>query len=81
MFGRRKVKVPKELKYLKDAFSFDPKRMTAVVRRSICTGEEVAGFRTEEDGHFTEVMLLKNAGDEEIFKELFGITGELERIY
>ena len=53
---------------------------TPVIRCSICTGEQVAGFRLE-DGRFEEVMLLRAPADLEAFKEAYGIQGEIEKIY
>lgn len=52
---------------------FDPATQTAVIRSSICTGEKVAGFKNRKDGHFTEVMLIRNAEDEKCFRETYGI--------
>ena len=52
---------------------FDPNMQYPVIRSSICTGEKVAGFKSKTDGHFTEVMLIRGAGDEEYFKELYGL--------
>lgn len=61
-------------KHKKEQIPFDPARQEAVIRCSICTGEKVAGFRSREDGHFTEVMLLKNAEDEKDFMQMYGIN-------
>ncbi len=52
---------------------FDPDRQYAVIRASICTGEKVAGFKNKDDGHFTEVMLIKSQKDEESFKKTYGL--------
>ena len=52
---------------------FDPKTHDAVIRSSICTGEKVAGFKDKKDGHFTEVMLIRNKKDEEKFKEMYKV--------
>ncbi len=52
---------------------YDPQNQYAVIRSSICTGEKVAGFKNKKDGHFTEVMLIKNPEDEKRFKEMFGL--------
>ena len=54
---------------------------TPVIRCSICTGEQVAGFRDSETGRFEEVMLLRSPGDLEQFKQQYGISGEIEKIY
>ena len=34
-----------------------------VIRSSICTGEQVAGFKDPVSGRFEEVMLLRNDRD------------------
>ena len=54
---------------------------TPAIRCSICTGEQVAGFRNSETGRFEEVMLLRSPADLEWFKEQYGISGEIEKIY
>lgn len=53
--------------------SYDPETQYAVIRSSICTGEKVAGFKDKKDGHFTEVMLIRSAKDEEKFKGTYHI--------
>ena len=53
---------------------------TPVIRCSICTGEQVAGFRNP-DGHIEEVMLLRTPEELEQFRKRYGITGEIEKIY
>ncbi|MCR5297400.1 MAG: aspartate dehydrogenase [Clostridiales bacterium] len=55
--------------------------MTPVIRCSICTGEQVAGFRHLDTGRFEEVALLKNDEDLRAFRERYGITGEIRKIY
>ena len=54
---------------------------TPAIRCSICTGEQVAGFRNKETGRFEEVMLLRSPEDLERFRQQYGITGEIEKIY
>ena len=61
--------------------SYDPALRKPVIRCSICTGEQVAGFRRLDTGTFEEVMLLKNPEDLQSFKEEYGIDGEIEKIY
>lgn len=56
-----------------NSIPFDPQKQYAVIRSSICTGEKVAGFKSLEDGHFTEVMLIRNAHDEEVFKKTYDL--------
>ncbi|MBR6474399.1 MAG: aspartate dehydrogenase [Lachnospiraceae bacterium] len=60
-------------KYLSEDIKFDPDKQYAVIRSSICTGEKVAGFKSLEDGHFTEVMLIRSYEDELRFKQMYGI--------
>lgn len=50
---------------------FDPDKQIAVIKSSICTGEQVAGFKSKEDGHFTEVMLISDDKDLAKFKETY----------
>ncbi|HAV90747.1 MAG TPA: aspartate dehydrogenase [Eubacterium sp.] len=52
----------------------------AVIKSSICTGEMVAGFKNKSDGHFTEVMVIRNKEDEEYFKNSFGLD-EVKKEY
>ena len=58
-----------------------PYRGTPAIRCSICTGEQVAGFRDPETGRFEEVMLLRSPADLEAFRQVYGISGEIEKIY
>ena len=53
---------------------FDPEKEAAVLRCSICNGEQVAGFRNLETGKFTEVCLIHNYGELEDFMEEYGLT-------
>ena len=52
---------------------FDPAVEEAAIRCSICTGEQVAGFRNKTTGHFREVTLLRNPKDLEDFKKDYGV--------
>lgn len=63
MFGRKTVK-KKE---------YDRENLRPVLRCSICTGEQVAGFKHIHTGKFEEVMLIRNEKDLEQFKEMYGI--------
>ena len=70
-FRRKKQEVHRE---------FDRERLEPVIRCSICTGEEVAGFRDRVTGHFTEDRLLRSEQDLEEFKQEYGVDS-LRRIY
>lgn len=54
--------------------SYDPITQKPVLRCSICTGEQVAGFKNLQSGKFEEVMLIRNAEDLEAFKHMYAIT-------
>ncbi len=60
---------------------YDGENKKPAVRASICTGEQVAGFRDVHSGKFEEVMLLRNENDLEDFKDTYGIDGEVETFY
>ena len=56
-----------------EPLGYDPEKQYPVIRCSICTGEKVAGFRDKNDGHFTEVMLIRSPKDEQKFKEKYKV--------
>jgi hypothetical protein len=45
-----------------------------VLHCSICTGEQVAGFKNLENGKFEEIMLINSEKDLEAFKQMYGVT-------
>lgn len=49
---------------------FDPEKHEPVIRSSICTGEQTAGFVDRVSGKFSEVMLINDEADLEEFKRL-----------
>ena len=63
MFSRKTVKK-------KD---YDKENLRPVLKCSICTGEQVAGFKNIHTGKFEEIMLIRNEKGLEQFKETFGI--------
>lgn len=60
---------------------YDPQEKTPMIRASICTGEQVAGFRDLRTGKFEEIQLIRNTKDLEEFKKRYGITGEIKKYY
>lgn len=60
--------------------SFDPEKYKPVLRCSICTGEQVAGFKNLNTGKFEEVMLVKNEKDLTEFMNRYGIS-EISKEY
>ena len=62
MFGKKKL-----------ARQYDKENQKPVLRCSICTGEQVAGFKDVHTGKFEEVMLIRNDKDMETFKKLYNL--------
>ena len=60
--------------------AYPAERYTPVIHCSICTGEQVAGFKEKETGKFVEVMLIRNEEDLRTFKEQYGVE-ELVKEY
>ncbi len=54
--------------------TYDKENQRPVIRCSICTGEQVAGFRDIHTGKFTDIMLIRNEKDLQNFKDMYGIT-------
>lgn len=73
-------KKPHKKQHLSEDISFDPDKQIAVIKSSICTGEQVAGFKSKEDGHFTEVMLIRDSKDLARFKGLYKLE-EIKKEY
>ncbi len=61
--------------------TYDKENEKPVIRVSICTGEQVAGFKNVHSGKFEEVMLIKSAADLEVFRMTYGIEGEIIKEY
>ncbi len=66
MFGKKK-KTVSEIPY-------DPLNQRAVLKCSICTGEQVAGFKDIRTGKFTEVMLIRDQGGLDTFMERYALA-------
>ncbi|WP_034444371.1 hypothetical protein [Butyrivibrio sp. AE2032] len=61
--------------------TYDKENKKPVIKASICNGEQVAGFKDIHTGTFEEVMLIKSPKDLQKFKEDYGISGDIEKIY
>ena len=59
-----------------EAFRFDREQHRPVIRSSICTGEQVAGFKNLHTGRFTEIMMIRNSEDMEEFMAEYGLSRE-----
>ena len=54
--------------------TYDRENLKPMIRSSICTGEQVAGFKHIHTGRFSEVMLIRNAADLREFLELYDLS-------
>lgn len=54
--------------------TYDKENQKPVIRSSICTREKVAGFRDLHTGKFTEVMLIRDNRDMDLFLEKYDIS-------
>lgn len=52
---------------------FDREKQQAVLKCSICTGEQVAGFKDMASGRFTEVSLIRTQADLDMFMKTYGL--------
>ena len=65
LFGRKSHVPP---------YAYDPEKEDAVVRSSICTGEQVAGFKDRKTHEFHEVMLIRTQKDMDAFLKAYGLS-------
>lgn len=71
MFGRRKKQM---------TVPYDRGDKIPVIRSSICTGEQVAGFRDPVSGKFEELMFLRDGRDLQEFLSRYHVEeSELKR--
>ena len=61
--------------------SYDKEKVKPVIKASICTGEQVAGFVDIHTGVFEDVMLIRNSADLKAFTDQYGIEESIEKIY
>jgi len=64
MFGKRKKQTPAP---------YDKSGKYPVLLSSICTGEQVAGFRDMTTGRFESLMLIQDGSDYQKFLQLYGV--------
>ena len=53
--------------------TFDREHLKPVIRASICTGEQVAGFKDIRTGKFSEVMLISTNADMKEFLDTYDL--------
>lgn len=69
MFRRKQIKK-----------TYDHENQKPILKCSICTGEQAAGFKDIHTGRFEEIMLIRDDKDLETFKKMYGL-GEVEKEY
>ena len=73
MFGRRKKRA---------VVSFDKSGKIPVIRSSICTGEQTAGFQDETTGKIQEVMLIRGKADLRAFMDEYDLEeSEIKQVW
>ena len=65
LFGRKKAE---------SKFEYNPNIHKAVLKCSICNGEQVAGFKDNQSGHFYEIMLIRNGQDLDSFMAMYELS-------
>lgn len=78
----------KRITSLKSLFSrpapaeYDRENLRPVIRESICTGEQAAGFQNIHTGKISEVMLIRTGADLTEFCKTYGISpNEITTVY
>lgn len=54
--------------------SYDKENCRPVLHCSICTGEQVAGFKNIHTGEFTEITLIRSSKELDEFMETYDIS-------
>ena len=60
---------------------YDEENLVPIIHASICTGEQVVGFKDKRNGKFTEIMLIESQNDLEKFKKMYNIKEEIKKEY
>lgn len=56
-----------------DSYPYSKENEQPVIKSSICTGEQVAGFKNRTTGEFRDVMLIRDAKDLDHFMEIYNL--------
>ena len=72
-----------KLFHKKSHTTYNQATKTPVIKCSICTGEQVAGFQDIHNGIFEDIMLIRGKEDMKAFREKYGIPqdAEIPKIY
>jgi len=67
-------------KKARNVIPFDREKKIPAIRCSICTGEQVAGFKNKVTGRFEESVLIRSDADLQEFLERYGLqASEVKR--
>ena len=65
----------------KELSEYDRQHEYPVIRKSICTGERVFGFKSIDDNRFRDIALIRNDKELESIREKYGIKDEIKVEY
>ncbi len=68
LFSGKKKKVQK--------VQYDKTGKKPVIRASICTGEQVAGFKDIKTGKFDDLMVIRSEADRRLFMDMYDVKEE-----
>lgn len=60
---------------------YDKENIIPIIHASICTGEQIAGFKDKRTNKFIEIMLITSNCDLAEFKKTYGITEDIKKEY
>ncbi len=61
--------------------TYDLNEYTPIIRASICTGEQVIGFKNKTTNQFIEISLVMSEKDIIDFRKKYNVTGEIKKEY
>lgn len=61
--------------------TYDLEKYIPIIKASICTGEQVIGFKEKNTNTFIEIALIKGIKDIEDFRKKYNVTGEIKKEY
>lgn len=61
--------------------TYDNEKYIPLIKASICTCEQVVGFKNIETKEFIEISLIKDIKDLEEFRKKYNVTGEIKKEY
>ena len=57
----------------KPQYAYDPEAEYPVIKASVCTGEQAAGFKNKKTGSFREITLIRTEEDKAAFMRQYGL--------